>query len=224
MTKTNKSKKASQPVLRFSPYAWAKLLFLRDVGDTEIGGFGIGRGDDLLLVDDILLVKQVCSAVTVEFEDAAVADFADQQIDAGLSPQQFFRVWVHTHPGASPKPSSTDEQTLERVFGRSDWAVMFILAEQGACYARLQFNVGPCGSLELPVEVDFSRPFKGSDVSAWEEEYLQNVTADLPLSHLMDDRFWEPRCSDPFDDEVPAAWQDAWYQYADQEFQERLLR
>ena len=38
MTKTVKY--AMNPVLRFSPTAWAKLLFLRDAGDTEIGGFG----------------------------------------------------------------------------------------------------------------------------------------------------------------------------------------
>jgi len=29
------------PTLRFSPYAWAKLLYLRDRGDSEVGGFGI---------------------------------------------------------------------------------------------------------------------------------------------------------------------------------------
>jgi len=30
-----------RPKLRFSPTAWAKLLFLRDRGPTEVGGFGI---------------------------------------------------------------------------------------------------------------------------------------------------------------------------------------
>ena len=29
------------PPLRFSPTAWAKLVYLRDAGPTEIGGFGI---------------------------------------------------------------------------------------------------------------------------------------------------------------------------------------
>ena len=38
------------PSLRFTPTAWAKLLFLRDYGDTEVGGFGIAASDDLLLV------------------------------------------------------------------------------------------------------------------------------------------------------------------------------
>ncbi len=28
------------------------MFFLRDDGDTEIGGFGIAAGDDLLLVED----------------------------------------------------------------------------------------------------------------------------------------------------------------------------
>ena len=27
-----------RPALRLTPYCWAKLLFLRDYGDTEVGG------------------------------------------------------------------------------------------------------------------------------------------------------------------------------------------
>lgn len=49
---------------------------------------------------------------------------------------------------------------------------MFILAESGRCYARLQFSAGPGASLLIPVEVDFSRPFGGSDELTWEAEYL----------------------------------------------------
>ena len=64
----------------------------------------------------------------------------------------------------------TDEETFARVFGRSDWAVMFILARGGQSYARLRFNVGPGGSLMLPVEVDYRRPFPASDQAAWSEE------------------------------------------------------
>ena len=45
------------PALRFSPYAWAKLLYLRDRGDTEVGGFGISCPEDLLLVEDVRLVR-----------------------------------------------------------------------------------------------------------------------------------------------------------------------
>ena len=67
--------------LRFTPYAWAKLLRLRDLGDTEVGGFGISAQDDLLLVEDVCLVRQLCTPVTVKFDDEAVADYFDEQVD-----------------------------------------------------------------------------------------------------------------------------------------------
>ena len=69
------------PALRFSPTAWAKLLFLRDYGGTEVGGFGIAAKGDLLFVEDIQLVEQECSWAHVAFDDDSVADFFDQQVD-----------------------------------------------------------------------------------------------------------------------------------------------
>jgi hypothetical protein len=154
-------------------------LFLRDYGETEVGGFGIAAGDDLLLVEDVQLVKQDCSWAHVAFDDESVADFFDAQVDCGHRPEQFGRLWLHTHPGDSPQPSLTDEETFERAFGRSDWALMFIVAQQGQIYARLRFNVGPGGAIEIPVEVDYSRPFSGSDHDAWEQQYLANVCPEV---------------------------------------------
>ncbi len=161
--------------LRFSPTAWAKLLYLRDAGDSEVGGFGISAAEDLLYIEDVQLLRQDCDLASVVFDDPAVADFFDRQVDAGHKMSQVGRVWVHTHLGDCPGPSSTDEETFARVFGRTDWAVMFILARGGQTYARLEFHVGPGGSLLLPVEVDYRRPFQGSDEAAWREQYLANV-------------------------------------------------
>ena len=166
---------ASRTCLRFTPTAWAKLLYLRDCGPSEVGGFAITAENDLLLVEEIQLVRQHCSPVYVSFEDEAVADFFDRQVDRGLKPEQFARIWVHTHPGSCALPSHTDEETFQRVFGRSDWAVMFILAQEGQTFARLQFFVGPGGEVQLPVSVDYSHPFPASDWSAWQEEYDANV-------------------------------------------------
>ena len=174
------------PTLRFNPTAWAKLLFLRDLGDTEVGGFGISAADDLLLIDDVQLVRQVCTIASVAFDDQAVAEFFDQQVDVGRKPQQFGRVWVHTHPGDSPHPSGKDEETFARVFGQADWAVMFILARGGQAYCRLRFNVGPGGEMDLPVCIDYSRPFGGSDHAGWQEEYAANVSREEPL--FLDER------------------------------------
>ena len=57
-------------------------------------------------------------------DDEAVSVFFEDQVDLGRKPEQFFRLWCHTHPGDSPDPSSIDEETFARVFGRCDWAVM----------------------------------------------------------------------------------------------------
>tara|TARA_R100001480_G_scaffold153294_1_gene156241 strand:+ start:76 stop:858 length:783 start_codon:yes stop_codon:yes gene_type:complete len=163
------------PQFRFSPTAWAKLLYLRDYGETEVGGFGITPQDDLLLVQDLQIVEQTCSLAHVAFVDDAVANFFDDQVDAGLHPEQFGRIWIHTHPGDCPLPSPTDEKTFDRVFGRSDWAVMFILARTGQTYARLKFNVGPTAEYEIPVKRDYSHAFAGCDPDQWEDEYLGHV-------------------------------------------------
>jgi proteasome lid subunit RPN8/RPN11 len=168
----------TQPqALRFSPYAWAKLLFLRDLGETEVGGFGLSAEDDLLLVEDVRLIGQQTTIVSVEFDDEAVADFFDEQVDCGLPPERFFRLWLHTHPGDSAAPSSTDEETFERVFGRCDWAVMAILAAEGQTYARLRFSAGPGGQIEIPVEIDYARSFSAADPDGWQREYKRCVHA-----------------------------------------------
>ena len=161
-------------MLRFSPTAWAKLLYLRDFGETEVGGFGITDADDLLFVREFVLVEQLCTELTVSFVDEAVADFFDRQVDLGRQPEQFARVWVHTHPGYDPRPSFTDEETFERVFGDCDWAVMAIVARGGDSFARLHWQQGQV-SLPLEMSVDYSQPFGGTAIDEWETEYLANV-------------------------------------------------
>src|SRR4051794_7010147 len=83
MKKNVKTQSRKSPVLRFSPTAWAKLLFLSDIGETEIGAFGISAPNDLLFVEDVQLVRQTCTYVTVEFEDESVANFFDEQVEIG---------------------------------------------------------------------------------------------------------------------------------------------
>ena len=164
-------------VLRFTPHAWAKLLYMRDAGGTEVGGFGVAGSNDLLLIEDFITVKQTATAASINFDDEAVADFFDQQVDEGRRPEQFARCWIHTHPGNGPNPSCVDEETFARVFGGADFAIMLILANGGKVYARLRFNVGPGGEVLIPVEVDYGCEFAASDPEAWELEYQTNIDA-----------------------------------------------
>jgi len=149
--------------LRFSPTAWAKLLY------TD--------ADDLLFVKEFVTVKQEVTCVSVNFDDNAVGEFFDAQVDLGRKPEQFARIWLHSHPGDSLEPSVVDEETFDRVFGKCQWAAMVIVAQDSSTYARLSFNVGPGGQVLVPTAVDYSQPFGATDHEAWEDEYAANVTA-----------------------------------------------
>jgi len=155
---------------------------MRDVTDNEVGGFGITEAEDLLFVTNFVLVKQKVTAVSVSFEDESVADFFEDQVEAGRQPEQFGRIWLHSHPGDSPEPSCTDESTFARVFGSCDWAIMFIVAQDSKTFARLRFNAGPGGEVKIPVYVDYSYEFDAADFEAWKQQYLANVVEDTVFS------------------------------------------
>lgn len=168
-------RRGNHPVLRFNPAAWAKLAYCRDKTDNEVGGFAVTQPDDLLNVQEFTIVKQEVTPISVKFDDIAVADFFETQVDLGRKPEHFARIWLHTHPGDSPEPSGTDEATFARVFGKCQWAVMFILAENNKSYAKINFNVGPTGEILIPAEVDYSQNFGPSDHKLWDGEYQANV-------------------------------------------------
>lgn len=204
--------------MRFSPTAWAKLLLLRDAGSTEIGGFGLATADDLLRVEDIILVGQLCTATHVEFDDESVADYFDAQVDAGRRPEEFARIWVHTHPGASAEPSRTDEVTFAQAFGSADWAVMFILSRCGQAYARLRYNLGPGLDHTLTVEVDFRRSFAGSEAQQWLAEYERCVRAELPLPA----RVANLKNLPPIDNDPLGGWPEVWEHYSNDSYEPNL--
>lgn len=175
--------------LVFAPLAWLKLQFLCHAGPTEVAGFGLSHPADPLYLEDVLIVGQWATPVTVALDDAAVADLFDTMADAGIPPGRFARIWVHTHPGASVTPSATDEATFTRVFGGCDWAVMAILGRTGRSSARLRFAAGPGAAGALQTAVDWAAwPALASDtgqsladrLAQWQEEYAALVEV-VPL-------------------------------------------
>ncbi|QDT66652.1 MPN domain-containing protein [Calycomorphotria hydatis] len=173
----------SQPVLRFTPYAWAKLLFLREAIDVEVSGFGITSPEDLLFVEEIFLVPQTGSVAFTSMDDGGVADYFDTQVELGRNPAEFGRIWIHTHPGRCPQPSGTDEETFQRCFGGTDWAVMFILAEGEQSYGRLRVGYQPGFTVELCPEISFENPFEGCEPEQWQHELDQAVRIDGHVHH-----------------------------------------
>lgn len=159
----------------------AKYATLRDMGGTEVGGFAVTPRDNFLLVEDLILPKQIVSPVSVEFDGVDIGELYDKMSDAGLHPAQYSRIWWHTHPGDSAKPSGTDESTFREDYGNQSHAVMLILSQTGEFYCRLKRNADnglPGMTLELNVEVDWSAecpPVDAAARDAWREEYRQSV-------------------------------------------------
>lgn len=182
----------------FTPYTYAKLKFMRDLGSTEVGGFGVSNADNPLLIEDFYLVKQECTVASVEFDDDSISDELIRFVQAGYKPWQVQRVWIHTHPGTSPQPSGVDETTFASDgFTSPDWAIMFILACGGQTYCR--FKVSETAeeiqrrkldradgvltiqdfhdsSKILNFEIDYDQEFPAADHDEWLYEYEQNVT------------------------------------------------
>ena len=131
-------KYSTKKVLFFSPYALAKLKFICGIKALEVGGYGITKANNPLHIVDFALVKQKVSMAFVSFDPEGIADYFEDQVILKRKPEQFARIWIHTHPGGlSSRPSPTDEITFKDAFGICDWSVMLIMSQGHGTYARL---------------------------------------------------------------------------------------
>jgi hypothetical protein len=156
--------------LVFTPYAWAKLLYMRDKGPTEVAGMGITDDENPLYVTDFFLLPQEASSHFVEFDDGAVTEFIDEMLDEDIHPINCARVWIHTHPGNMSTPSGHDEQEFKKVFAEYDFRVMAIVDRSGGSSAHLEYK-NPNHRTKIDIDVDFACQFDGTDVAEWDLEY-----------------------------------------------------
>lgn len=175
MEESMKPKTTFGDTLKFTPYAWSKLLWMRDRGPTEVAGYGVTGTENPLLVTDFILIKQECTAVTFDLDPEDGVEYAEKMTDRGIPPWACQNILIHTHPGDSPSPSGVDEINFAKAFTHPHWAIMFIIAEGGKCSCRLKINVGPGITKELNVSVDWSKPFEGADFEQWDVEYMSKV-------------------------------------------------
>ena len=182
-------------MLMFTPYAWAKLHYMRDVGDTEVGGFGISRVENPLLVEDFVLPLQDCRAASVDFDEEGFIDYCQKMADAGLRADQYMRLWIHTHPGNSASPSQRDLTSWNSTFADMSWAVMFILAKGGAysCKYRSKNHIMAL-ELELQAAVNWNQlgPYALTPecYTAWKAEYTAAVQKKTYGGHWSQGNQW----------------------------------
>lgn len=166
---------------RVSPYAYQKILFMRDIGDSEVSGFAVTDENEPDLITDFHLIKQECTVVTTEMDSEGLADYLEDMVENGFQPGNCMRVWIHTHPGSSPNPSGTDEDTFKELSSKFAYFVMLIIAEKGAKFGRLAFSQGCGGTASVEWDVDWSVAGEAVDFDEWTDEYNKLVNVRKPI-------------------------------------------
>jgi len=172
--------------LKFTPYSRAKLQFICDHYDHEVGAMGIAETADPFLVTDLFIPKQKCSPVFVEMDPSDLADsmfmtYCDPDGPHKLKPHQVGRIFIHTHPTGCLDPSPHDETIFAESFGSQPWAMMVILPKGGRLYARVRVALGNDINLQMriPDEMVITTDFKGADHAAWKAEIDPKITSDV---------------------------------------------
>lgn len=168
--------------LHFTPYAWRKLLFFRDCSYNEVGALAVSDKKDPFIIRDLRIPKQAVTPASVDFDMDDVADLYSQLDGEGFSMNEYARIWIHTHPGNSPNPSGTDENTFEANYGKASWAIMFILAKGGKAYARLRLGKPIPIQLQMDVAVHWTCPFEATNEVDWAKTYKEKVSVELPAT------------------------------------------
>lgn len=173
-------------VIWFTPYVWAWIQFLKRECKTEAFAFGIARKEEPNLIVDLYIPKQVAGVAFVDIEEEDTLKMVEELVDLGYETGEFMRYFIHTHPGQSPQPSSTDERTYKDIFGKMDWSSMIIFAKDGPTFCRTQFQAGPGATIDGDLRVYFSGLFPGVDqdvINGWEALRKDRITERQYVHH-----------------------------------------
>lgn len=149
-------------MLRISPAAFQKVAYFTKK-TVEVGGFAITSPEDPALIIDFVVLKQTSSVASFDFDKDGMQDYLNEMVDRGISPNNCFRIYIHTHPGNSPQPSSVDDEQFDELMENYPWFCMVIFAKDLSTYARVKMTQG-CGiEAELDLEIDWDVPCEPVD-------------------------------------------------------------
>lgn len=130
-------KKAKRPcIIYILPEVKIKLDIYVNLAEGEISGLGkvriLRKGE--LLIEDIYLFDQKCTASNSELNQAKVADFLTDMIYSGEDPS-VIRFWWHSHASGTTFWSEEDNETI---FGFSnEWMVSLVTNFAGQYLCRV---------------------------------------------------------------------------------------
>ena len=124
--------------LILSQKAFLKMRYYTRFADGEISGIGkttVDKDGDIL-VEDIMIFKQVCSGASTELDEGDQAKFLFDLKKNGESPKNW-NVWWHSHDNMAVMWSSTDDGTIEDHGSIHTYLISIVTNKKGEYKARL---------------------------------------------------------------------------------------
>ncbi len=154
-----------------------KLKFWIDMSFGEFGGFAVTADpNDRFKITDFIILPQTASGGHADLDNMAIAKYTCKMVKSGLQPNQFSRIWFHTHGGSGyfgPHSSTDDDNTFVRAFGQCDWSVMLIFNDAYSVYMELQNNKAHNIGWEIGFEF-WEKPLSKKH-QGWADEFDDNV-------------------------------------------------
>ena len=123
------------PLILFTLSALVKMRVIVDECPQEVGWYGIveKREENVLVIDDILLLKQEVNGGTCELDESSFAELYQKMVEEGREEDvQKLRFWGHSHAGGGVTPSGQDEkQAMETLNDTRDYLIRAICNKDG---------------------------------------------------------------------------------------------
>jgi hypothetical protein len=178
------------PTVEISLSVYARLRAYVDGCPNEISGFGLVRvtGDNLV-VTNVGIARQYCSATQTEISEDGLAGFLDELLDRGEDPGDLL-LWWHSHAEMEVFWSPTDLHTLATTFPQAGWVLGLVLNRRGAITACLHMaRPVPLRLYELPVRLQFAAD---AALQAEVGEEIRQKVSGFPLCAGPQARPWPP--------------------------------
>ncbi len=104
----------ARPIIYLSIKAYQKMRAWTGMAKGEVSWLGTVErmNEDGFLIDDIHLLKQVCTDANTSLDDSAVGEFLTGIARKGGDPSKV-KAWLHSHGRLKAFWSQTDEKTIE---------------------------------------------------------------------------------------------------------------
>jgi hypothetical protein len=205
---------AEGPVVEIVPAVFARLQAYVQESPGEISGFGlICVEDGNLVVDDIFIAPQHCSAASTAIADGDLDRFLSDLLERGGDPGRLHLYW-HSHADMDVFWSDTDVHTLESAFPQAEWVLGLVTNRRGELKTCLYvYAPVPLRLYDLPVRLHLGAELR-EQIRA---EIAGNVRQGLALPRIghARNRRWAMRqrpdaAGERFEERTPAPGTTQW--------------